>query len=140
MLEMQEQMNSMNDSCEFLAVESNHSGRSSYVHSEPAAIPSSCFHAEPRQTLATWHMEYAWTTGKRVWSPMFHSWFVPKSLSKNSSFCDTKWHKIGSSADWYKKSCGGYSTEFYGWIAKTADIGTAIRQIPYTFKNFFVGR
>ena len=29
-------------------------------------------------------------------------------------------------------SCG-YSAEFYGWTAKTANIGTAIRQVPYTF-------
>ena len=28
---------------------------------------------------------------------------------------------------------GGHSAEFNGWTAKTADIGTAIRQIPCTF-------
>ena len=28
---------------------------------------------------------------------------------------------------------GGDSAEFYGWTAKTANIGTSIRQIPYTF-------
>ena len=28
---------------------------------------------------------------------------------------------------------GGYSAEFYGWTTKTANIGTAIRQVPYTF-------
>ena len=39
--EMQEQMNSMNDSGEFQKVESNHSRRLSYVPSQPAAIPSS---------------------------------------------------------------------------------------------------
>ena len=42
MQEMQEQMNSMSDSGEFEEVESNHSGRLSYVPSQPAAIPSSC--------------------------------------------------------------------------------------------------
>ena len=31
-------------------------------------------------------------------------------------------------ADIYKKAA-----EPFGWIAKTANIGTAIRQIPYTF-------
>ena len=25
------------------------------------------FHAEPRQTLANWYMEYVWTTGRRFW-------------------------------------------------------------------------
>ena len=39
--EMQEQMNSMNDSGEFQEVESNYSGRLSYVSSQPAVIPSS---------------------------------------------------------------------------------------------------
>ena len=39
--EMQEQMNSMNDSGDFQDVESNHSGRLSYVSSQPAMIPSS---------------------------------------------------------------------------------------------------
>ena len=39
--EMQEQMNSMNDSGEFQEVESNHSGRLSYVSSQSAMIPSS---------------------------------------------------------------------------------------------------
>ena len=38
---MQEQMNSMNDSGECQEVESNHSGRLSYVSSQPAMIPSS---------------------------------------------------------------------------------------------------
>ena len=41
MQEMQERKNSMNDSGEFQEVESNHSGRLSYVPSQPAAIPSS---------------------------------------------------------------------------------------------------
>ena len=39
--EIQEQMNSMNDSGEFQEVESNYSGRLSYVCSQPAMIPSS---------------------------------------------------------------------------------------------------
>ena len=49
MQEMQEQLNSMNDSGEFQEVGSNHSGRLSHVSSQPAGIPS----AELRQTLAT---------------------------------------------------------------------------------------
>ena len=39
--EMQEQMNSMNDSGEIQKVESNYSGRLSYVSSQPTMIPSS---------------------------------------------------------------------------------------------------
>ena len=39
--EMQEQMNSINDSGEFQEVESNYSGRLSYVSSQPAMTPSS---------------------------------------------------------------------------------------------------
>ena len=27
---------------------------------------------------------------------------------------------------------GGTSAEFYGWTAKTANIGTAVREIPYS--------
>ena len=41
MQEMQEQMNSMNDSGEFQEVESNHRGRLHYFPSQSAAIPSS---------------------------------------------------------------------------------------------------
>ena len=69
----------------------NHSVRLSYVPSQTNSDSNFSFHAEPRQTLATWHMEYVWTTGK------------PKSFSKNSSFYDTRWYRIGSSACWYKK-------------------------------------
>ena len=54
MQEMQEQMNSMNDSGEFHEVESNHSGRLSYVLSQPAAIPSS--RSMLSLPLDTWNM------------------------------------------------------------------------------------
>ena len=50
--EIQEQMNSMNDSGEFQEVESDHSGRLPHVLSQPEVIPSSSY-AEPRQTLAS---------------------------------------------------------------------------------------
>ena len=82
--EMQEQMNSMNDSGEFQEVESNYSGRLSDVSSQPAMIPSSLsFHAEPRQTLASWHMEYIGISGKRFWWWIFNVWFTPRSSSRN---------------------------------------------------------
>ena len=66
MQEMPEQMNSMNDSGEFPEVESNQSGRSSYVVSESASIPSSrsMLSCDKRFPLDT---ECVWTIGKRLW-------------------------------------------------------------------------
>ena len=57
MQEMQEQTNSMNDSGEFQEVESNHSGRLSYVPSQPAAIPSSrsMLSRDKRLPFDTWN-------------------------------------------------------------------------------------
>ena len=57
MHEMQEQRNSMNDSGDFQEVESNHSGRLSYVPSQPAAIPSSrsMLSRDKRWPLDTWN-------------------------------------------------------------------------------------
>ena len=54
---MQEQMISMNDSSEFQEVESNHSGRLSYVPNQPAAIPSSCsmLSRDRRLPFDTWN-------------------------------------------------------------------------------------
>ena len=55
--EMQQQMNSVNDSGEFQEVESNHSGRLSYVSSQPAVIPSSrsMLSHDKRLPLDTWN-------------------------------------------------------------------------------------
>ena len=55
--EMQDQMNSMNDSGEFQEVESNYSGRLSYVSSQPAMIPSSLsmLSRDKRLPLDTWN-------------------------------------------------------------------------------------
>ena len=57
MQELQEQMNSVNDSVEFQEVESNHSRGLSYVPSQPAAIPSSCsmLSRDKRVPLDTWN-------------------------------------------------------------------------------------
>ena len=52
MKEMQEQMNSMNDSGEFQDVESNFSERLSYVSQSTSCDSKFSFYAEPRQTLA----------------------------------------------------------------------------------------
>ena len=57
MQDMEEQMNSMNDSGEFQEVESNHSRRLSHVPSQPAAIPSSrsMVSRDKRLPLDTWN-------------------------------------------------------------------------------------
>ena len=65
MREMQEQMHSLSDSREFQEVESNHSGRLSYVPSQPAAIPSSRSILSRDKRLPFDTMEYMWITGKR---------------------------------------------------------------------------
>ena len=54
--EMQEQMNSMNDSGEIQEVESNNSGRLSYVSIQPAMMPSSrsVMSRDKRLPLVTW--------------------------------------------------------------------------------------
>ena len=55
--EMQEQMNSMTDSGDFQEVESNYSGRLSYVSSQLAMIPSSrsLLSRDKRLPLDTWN-------------------------------------------------------------------------------------
>ena len=45
------------------------------------------FHAEPRQTPASWHMEYIGFTGKRFWYLIFNVWFSPRSSSRNFHHC-----------------------------------------------------
>ena len=55
--EMQDEMNSMNDSREFQEVESKYSGRLSYVSSQLAMIPSSrsMLSRDKRLLLDTWN-------------------------------------------------------------------------------------
>ena len=54
---MQEQMNFINDSGDFQDVDSNHSGRLSYVSSKPAMIPSfpSMLSRDKSLPLDTWN-------------------------------------------------------------------------------------
>ena len=116
-------------------------------------------HAGLRQTLATWNMESTWTTGKRFCKSTLDARVIANTLSRNSKCCrwgsrayqhretcgkrGRKNRKHNSNADICKKaadhelrySCG-YSTDFNGWAAKTANIGTSIPQIPYPFKIF----
>ena len=114
----------------------------------------SSFHAKPRQTLVTWYMEFVWTTGKLFWQSSPYVRFITDTLSRNSSLCDSKCHRRGSSARKYRDTCrkrwrtnwqydnnadvwkkavnheflfaGGNPTECYGWTAKTTDIGASV--------------
>ena len=70
--EMQEQMNSMTDSGDFQDVNSNYSGRLSYVPSQPAAIPSSrsTLSRDKRWPLDTWNQ--SGLQEKRFWISIFY--------------------------------------------------------------------
>ena len=74
--DVQWQMNSMNDSGEFQSVESNHSGRQSYVPSQPAMIPSSrsMLSRDKRLPFDTWNTSEL--QEKRFWMSMFDVWFT----------------------------------------------------------------
>ena len=156
--EMQEQMNSMNDSGFFQEVESNYSGRLSHVSSQPAMIPSSrsVLSHDKRLPLGTWN-----TSGsqKNVFGNLFSAFDSPRNHPQRIPYCTTpgetgsvpqaigtgtsferddkhnREHK--SNADICKKAVdhefvntGGNSAAFYGWTAETANIGAANRQIP----------
>ena len=117
-------------------------------------------HAEPRQALASWHMEYFWMTGNVFGNQFFYVWFTPRSWSRNSPMRTTKRTRISSTSNrvgdsfrkrWQTKwrhnsnadlcrkavdyefsDTGGVSAKFYGWTAKTANFGVAIRLIPWS--------
>ena len=101
MQEVQEQMNSINDSGGI-----SRSGiESQWEPSQPAAIPSSrsMLSRDKRLPLDTWNTSGPW---ENVSGNQFATVdFVPTSLSKNSSFYDTRCYRIGSSAYWYRDSC-----------------------------------
>ena len=97
---------------------------------------------------------------KRFWWSILYVWFTPRSSSRNSPLRTTKRTRISSTsyrvgdsfrkrwqtelrhnsnADIFRKAvdyefvnAGGISAEFYGWTVTTANIGTAIRQIPWS--------
>ena len=105
-------------------------------------------------------MESIWITGKRFWKSIFYVWFTPRSSSRSSPLRTAKRTKINSTCykvenyfrkRWqtkYRHNCdadickkaidyeffrtAGFSAELYGWTAKTANIGAAIRQILWT--------
>ena len=99
--------------------------------------------------------------GNAVGFLFFYIWSARKSFSRNSLLRDTETDRISSTNDrdrdlfhqrWRTKqdhtanadickkavdhefmNTGGSSAEFHGRTAKTANIGIAIRQIPYIF-------
>ena len=133
-------MNSMKGSGEFQEVESNHSGRLSCVPSQPAGIPSSRSmpSCDKRLQLDTWNM-----SGPQ--ENVFGNFVLLHLIRPEIIITGSVPVHIGSSADMCKKvvdhvfiDTAGYSAEFYGWTAKTAKIGTLIRQLPYTFHIFML--
>ena len=103
MQEMQEQMNSMNDSREFQEVESNHSGRLSHVSSQPAAIPSSrsMLSRDKRLPLDTWNTSGLQETFLVI---KFLHLIHPEIILKEFTLYDTKRYSISSTSDWHRTS------------------------------------
>ena len=118
--------------------------------------------AQPRQKIAAWHMESIWITDKRFWKSIFCVWFTQRSSSKEFNLktckenekqflepedCSHKWRQIKSrhnsnadicnnTVDYEFYNAGGITAELHGRTAKTANIGIAVRQIPYSTKLF----
>ena len=84
MQELQERVNCMNDSGEFQDTESNTVEKFSYSQSTSSRSKSSIY-AKPRQTLATWYMEFVWITLKRFWQSTSCVRFITDTLSRKSS-------------------------------------------------------
>ena len=148
MQEMQEQMNSTKDSEELQEVESNHS-------SQPAAIPSfrSMLSRDKRLPLDTYSTSgpqenvfgnqcSTFDSSPNHCQGIHHSTTpgvpgsIPVHIGTGTRVArdEDQNRRTNSNADNCKKavdhefiSSGGYSAEFYGWTAKTADIGTSIR-------------
>ena len=152
--ELQERVNCMNDSGEFQDIESNYSGKISHVRSQPAIVlsPRSMPSCDKRLPIDTWNL--SGSQGNRFCQSTFYVRFITDILSRNSSLYDTKCHRCDSSACLHRATCRtrwrtnwehdnnadvwkkavnheffftrGNSTEFCGWTAKTADIGTSL--------------
>ena len=139
-------------------MESNYSGRLSYVSSQPAMIPSSrsMLSRDKRLPLGTWN-----TSGlqENVFGTQFSTFDSPRDHPQGIHSCETHreqgsvpqatggwdlFHKRrqtiqrhNSNADICRKAVdyefvntSGISAEFYGWTAETAISGVAIRQFP----------
>ena len=161
MQEMQELMNSMNDSGEFQEVGSNHSGRLSYVPSQPEVIPSSfsMLSRDKRLPFDTWN---APGSQENVFGNQFSTFCssqnhhqgidhgvahktrketesVPRAIGTGTSFARDDEQNKGTIrmpmfarrfVDHEFVNTSGCFAGFYGWTAKTANIGTAMRQVP----------
>ena len=90
MHELQETVNYMHDLREFSRYRIDLEWKLSHVPSQPAVIFKSSIYAKPRPTLATWYMEFVWTTGKRFWQATSYVRFITETLSRNSSLYDSK--------------------------------------------------
>ena len=103
--EMQEQMNSLNDSGEFQEVQSNHSERLSFVPSHPAAIASSrsMLSRDKRLPLDTWSMSGPQENVFLVIN--FLRLIRPKIIIKEFIILRHRCYRIGSSAYWYRNFC-----------------------------------
>ena len=132
----------------FQEVESNHS-------SQPAAIPSfrSMLSRDKRLPLDTWNASgpqenvfgnqcSTFVSSRNHYQGIRHSTTpgvpgsIPVHIGTETPVARDEDQNKGhnSNADICKKAVhhiltfsGGYSAEFYGWTAKTADIGTSIR-------------
>ena len=152
--ELQERMNYLNDSGEFHEVESNKSGQFSHVPSQPARIssPRSMLGCDKRLQLETWNpsglQENVFANPRSTLEPSqipyqgTHPFMTstaagqapaPISTGRPVARENERKRKHDSNADFCKKAADcellyicGYSTESYGWEAKTADIGTSI--------------
>ena len=161
MQEMQEQMNSMSDSREFQEVESNHSGTVSHVPSQPAPIPSSLsmLSCDKLLPLDTWNVSgpqenafgnqlSAFDSSRNHYQRIHHSTTpgatgsVPVRIGAGTLVARDEDRIRGTipNADMCKKVvdhefifASGDSADIHGWTAKTANIGTSIRQVPCTF-------
>ena len=87
--EMQDQMNSVNESGEFQEVESNNSGRLSYVCSQPAMIPSarSMLSRDKRLPLDTWN---ASGLQENVFGNQFSTFDSPRDHPQGIHSCATQ--------------------------------------------------
>ena len=156
---MQEKMNSMNDSGDFQDVESNYSGRLSHVSSQPVMIPSSRSLLTRDKRLPLTHginLDYR----KTFFGNQFSAFDSPRDHPQRIQSDDEQRNREAvpgagrtktihtseerlnhgthySSADICNKdvdyefyNASGITEEVHGRTAKTANIGTAIRQIP----------
>ena len=155
-------MNYLNDSGEFHDVESNlvENVHTFPINQQGSQVRDPC--CDTCLQPETWNP--SGLQEKLFCKSSFDVWVATSALSRNASICDTKCYRWGSGAHWQRGTCCkrertnwkhnpnadictqavnheilqfcGYSTEFCGWTAKTADIGTSIWQIHYSIIIF----